>query len=426
MNRLRTPIRVWSCLVAAALTFVAAPRLWAQTAQSSTMREEEVFARWLRNSPEVTSWRTQVGAARFDVVTASLWHNPDVAISANALLAGAPPDGQTGEQVQVTIELPIFGQIAARKEAALAMVSVAEVTVAATVWNRGSEIESAMVDRAFADARLAMLKVNLAELDRIERVVAARTAAGANSRYDVLRVSTSTATLRGAVSNATIERDRAEATILGLVADPTLKEASVTREGLASFRGPDNEAALIDIALARRPDVELARRGVVAAELSEKRYRRDAIPSPSVFVAGYVVQHEYGFQLSGGVSFPLPIFDRNQGSIGRAQQEAQGQRNLVRALDTRVRAEVSGSWRARKNARLALEDFRAHSLPDATELLQRAEVTYQTGTFSIAELFDAYQAMWDVRSQQLALERQAAEAEADLEHAAVLLPIVAP
>ena len=38
----------------------------------------------------------------------------------------------------------------------------------------------------------------------------------------------------------------------------------------------------------------------------------------------------------------------------------------------------------------------------------------------MTELFDAYQTMWDARSQELDLERQMADAEADLERAAVL------
>jgi outer membrane protein, heavy metal efflux system len=421
-----TRARTWPSLLVFASMWLASHWASAQAAADAPSSEEAVFARWLRNSSEVAAWRTQIGAARFDVVTAGLWRNPELTLSANALVGGTPPDGQSGQQAQLTLALPIFGQVSARKAAAEALVSVAEVNVAATVWARATEIENAMVDRAFADARLSMLNVNLTELDEIERVVAARRAAGANSQYDVLRVSTSTSTLRAAVTNATIERDQAEATILGLVADPTLKSAPVTREGVAAFRGPEDEAALVDLALRRRPDLELARRGITAAEASASRYRREAIPTPSVFVAGYLVQKEYGVQLTGGVSFPLPVFDRNQGLVGRALEEARGQQDLAHALETRVRAEVSGSWRARQHARDALDQFRRRTLPAATELLKRAEVTYQAGTFSIAELFDAYQTMWDARLQELDLERRKAMAEAALERAAVLLPLALP
>jgi outer membrane protein TolC len=39
------------------------------------------------------------------------------------------------------------------------------------------------------------------------------------------------------------------------------------------------------------------------------------------------------------------------------------------------------------------------------------------------DLLDAYRAVWEARSQALELEKAFAEAEAELEHAAVLLPI---
>ena len=56
-------------------------------------------------------------------------------------------------------------------------------------------------------------------------------------------------------------------------------------------------------------------------------------------------------------------------------------------------------------------------------MLRRAEVSYQAMKFSIADLFDAYRTMWDARSQELELERQMAVAEANLERAAVLVPL---
>lgn len=395
----------------------------AKSPSTATIREEELLARWLRNSPEVAAWRTQIGSARFDVVTARIWPNPELSIGGAANVWGTAVNGETEYNGQLTVPLPVFGQVGARRRAAEALVSVAEATVAGQLWSRAAEIQSAMVARAFADATLVMLQQNLREVDRIEGIVSRRAAAGANSAYDMLRVTTSTGTLRAAVNEAIIERDRAEATILALVADPTLTVAPITREGLKSFRGMDDEAQLIAGALERRPDLVLARRGVTAAELAAERSRRDAVPTPSVYLGGTRSRNPAGFDVSGGVSFPLPIFDRNQGAVGRALSDAQGQQLLARTIETRVRQEVSGAWRARRNARSALEQFRERSLNAATELLGRAEVTYQAGKFSITELFDAYQTMWSARAQALDLERQMATAEADLERAAVLAPL---
>jgi outer membrane protein TolC len=74
---------------------------------------------------------------------------------------------------------------------------------------------------------------------------------------------------------------------------------------------------------------------------------------------------------------------------------------------------------------LVLRQFRKRSVAAATDMLKRAENTYQAESFSIDQLFDAYQTIWDARLQELELERQSADSEAALERATVLVPFKA-
>lgn len=406
-----------------ALSWAPPARADARGPGEAPLTEQALLRRWLEKSPEVAAWRTQVGAARFDVVAAKVLPNPEVGFGVGKLLGGTPPDGDSEIEMRVSMPLPVFGQVSARREAADALVSVAEVAVASSLWARAGEIQQAMVERAYADARVGMLEQNLQELDRIRRIVATRASAGASGAYDVLRVDTAAGTMRATLHSARVERARAEAKLVALVADPELSVAPVVREGLAAFRGPEDEAALVRGALERRPDLALARRSARASEAQATRMRHEAIPTPSVYGAALLVQGPYGFQVTAGVSVPLPVFDRNQGAVGRAVTEAQGSELLTHAIEARIRAEVSGAWRARQSAHAALDDFREQSLVAATELLRRAETTYQVGAFSITELFDAYQTMWQARLQELDLDRQRADAEAEVERAAVLLPL---
>ena len=204
---------------------------------------------------------------------------------------------------------------------------------------------------------------------------------------------------------------------------PALNSAPITRDGLLDFRGPENEAALMEIARSRRPDLELARRGIAAAQSSASRYRREVTPIPSLSFGPYFNGGPSSVSLQASVSVTLPVFDRNQGQIGHALADAQGQHELAQAIEQRIRIEVHGAWQAREQARQALEAFRTGGLKTTDELLKRAEVSYQAGTFAILDLLDAYRAAWDAREQALDLEKAFAQAEAELEHAAVLLPV---
>ena len=402
---------------------VALSRGAEQNSEVAPSNEDRLFELWLTRGRELTSLRTKVGAAEFDVATAALWPNPSLTVSGSYLLSGENMNGAKGIGPQLTFPLPVFGQIGMRKSEAVANLRMVEVEVLAEVWDRAGDVQDAMLERAFSEAEVQQIQANLTELARIARVVSTRASAGANSVYDTLRVSTAEATFRAGLATAETGRDRAEAKLLSLLAVPGLSHAPITREGLLGFDGPEGEPALQALARRRRPDLELARRGILAAQASAARYRREVAPIPSVSVGPYFTQGPASVYLQGSISVPLPAFDRNQGLIGRALMQAEGQQALVDATAQRVQIEVHGAWQARERAREALAAFQEGGLKATDELLARAEVSYQAGTFAILDLLDAYRAVWDARAQALQLERAFAQAEVELEHAAVLLPI---
>jgi outer membrane protein TolC len=394
------------------------------SAAPSGPSELEVFQLWLRSSREITGLRAQIGEARFDVVTSELWPNPQLAISGNIVAAGRdnPPGPLYNWSPQISVPLPIFGQISARKREALAALQVAEVNVAAALWSRAADLEQALVERAFAQAEVEEIERNQRELSRIDEIVRARAAAGANPRYDVLRVAMTAATFRAALAAATAKRDKAESEIVALMAAPGVTQMPITRAGLAAFRGPENAAQLVALALQRRPDLLLAQRGVNAAQATASRYRAENTPIPSLQIGALVSHDHFSVSPLAGLAITLPLSDRNQGLIGRAQADAAGQAATAEGLEARIRAEVLGDFQVRADARRALEEFRSGGLNATSELLQRAEVSYQAGgDFSILDLLDAYRAVWDARAQELTLERTFADAEADLERATALM-----
>jgi cobalt-zinc-cadmium efflux system outer membrane protein len=413
--------RDWLILFAMAAAAAPTPALAQHgAALPASMREEDIFHHWLANSQEVAAWRNEIGASRFDVLTARIWPNPQLQVSGSTTVQGDPGGGRTAIGAQLAFTLPIFGQVSRRIDAAEANVHVTESNIAAALWQRASDIRHAMLDRIFADARARMLTTNLNELMAFHTIVETRARDGANSQYDVLRVDNAVATLRAALSDAEIERDRAETILLSFIADPSLHAAPISREGLGRFDGPDSEQALIHSALARRPDLELARRGIIAAEASASRWRRDSVPMPTLWIGGQVTRDVPSVVVYGGVGFALPTFDRNQGMVGHAVADADTQRMLVSALEERIRAEVSGSWVARQSATEALQRFRTEGLPLTQSMMDRAQVAYRAGAMSIADLFDAYRAIWEARLQEIALQETMVNAEADLERAAAV------
>lgn len=385
--------------------------------------EEQLLGRWLSSSREIEAWKAGVGAIRFDEVTARLLPNPELGVDFVKLLGGAPPDGKFGVDARLEVPLPIFGQVGARKLVARRNLEAAEVQLLVQLWDRAGTLAELMVDRAFQNQRLEFAERSLGELARMERVVQKRTAAGANGPYDLLRVRIARGERTASRDNARIARDQAEYKLLATLADPTLGSAPITREGLSAFAGPDDEEALVRTALQRRPDLMYARRSATASRASSEAATKTARPTPRVNASPYWVGGPYGFQLTLGVTVPLALFDRNQGLAGRAGEEARGNELTAEMLVERIKAEVRGAFRARQASAKALASYRTETMSTAEQLMSRAEVTYEAGAFTIAELFDAYETLWRARDEELDLERQWADAEVDLEQAAVLLPL---
>ncbi len=409
---------------AIAQTAPAAPAAQTESHVAPGLMAEDVLQRWITRSTEVASLRSQVRSARFDVVTATIFPNPSLQVSFMGTPLGAPPDSYTNYGVQWTQPLPVFGQISGRRVAAVAALSLAEVNVANTLWGMAADLTDLMVDRAFKQAMVEMNQHNLDELTHLEDIITRRVSAGANSQYDALRVQVAESTMRAALQDSVIERDRADARLVAQIADVTVTELPITRDGLEGFRGPESLPELLDLAVRRRPDLELAHRGVLANEASEVRWRRENRFNPSVSLGLYAGANPDGLSVQAGVSMPLPAFDRNQGNIGRAHNDAEGQRLLAQAIEVRIRRQVVGAWNARVSARIALAAFRQRGMAATDELLRRALVTFQAGStagFNIQDLFDAYRTMWDARSQELELQRTFAESEADLERAVALV-----
>jgi cobalt-zinc-cadmium efflux system outer membrane protein len=115
--------------------------------------------------------------------------------------------------------------------------------------------------------------------------------------------------------------------------------------------------------------------------------------------------------ITGGLSIPLPLFDRNQGAVAKARAEA------ARAeLEIAARRHELSSERERAAAELTarratLEAFDAGALAHLQKLREMAETAYRTGQGGIVELIDAVEAITEARLRHVELVHAVADAE---------------
>ena len=95
------------------------------------------------------------------------------------------------------------------------------------------------------------------------------------------------------------------------------------------------------------------------------------------------------------VSAPLPIFNRNQGEIARAQADQERTRQSAAAVDIDVNTEVASAFREYESSRRLLLEIEQDLLEPARSARAGTTYTYQAGATSLLDVLDAQRAFND-------------------------------
>lgn len=115
-----------------------------------------------------------------------------------------------------------------------------------------------------------------------------------------------------------------------------------------------------------------------------------------------------------GITADLPIFNRNQGGIARADAEVERATWLYLAARQRITGEVQDAFNLYQQAQETLAVWRTQTLPLADENARLARNSFNQGDQSYLFVLDALRRVMEVRQRE-------AELRADVRRAAVQL-----
>lgn len=181
---------------------------------------------------------------------------------------------------------------------------------------------------------------------------------------------------------------------------------------------PDRET-LVAHAVATRLDLRAAREAVAAAQAGLALEHERAFPELEVGV-GYdrPESDDPTDHLAGPVlGVELPVFDRNQAGIRRAEHELEQRRRELEALESEARQQVRAAADA---VSLAADDARfrqERSLPQAERSAALLRESYRRGSTTLLPLLEAERALARARAEGIAGALELALAQAALEQA---------
>jgi cobalt-zinc-cadmium efflux system outer membrane protein len=97
------------------------------------------------------------------------------------------------------------------------------------------------------------------------------------------------------------------------------------------------------------------------------------------------------------LSVPLPVFNRNQGEIERAQREHEQISAKLRALEADIRTEVRTAYQQYATAQRVLQRIETHMLERAAHVQQTMEYSYRRGQSRLVDFLDAQRTFNDTK-----------------------------
>ena len=413
------PRHVWKRVVLGVATVVATsgPMAEAQPPAVQFLRLEELERRAIAANPTVVQADAIARAVAGRQKQASAYPNPIVGYAAEDITARDPGRGKHFFWVQQSI---ITSGKRGLVQRAIAQETVHAETEKAMQQQRVLNAVRMGFYEVLGAARLVELRRDLARLAR-EAVDVSEDLfnVGQADRPDVLEVTIEAE--RAEIELVRAENDLARAwyELAAVIGEPELPYTPLAGDLEAELPMVD-EAAVRQRILTESPELRIARARVDHAQASLARARADRIPNFFVRAgAGYNFDktdsgRDIGSEFRLEVGVPLPIFDRNEGTIAQAEAQQRLAEGELRRIELSLRSRLAAAFRTYRDARRTVERYQGR-------VLGAAQQSYQLFTARAQEMAAAYPQVMIARRTLGQVRAEYVRALVEARHAAVLL-----
>ncbi len=363
---------------------------------------EEAVELAIAQNPLIAAARGLVSAAEAERLEAQLRPNPVMSFESEGYPLFESPHPSFIDTQELTVrfdqELETAGRRGHRMAAADSAIEVARLTLRNRARGLALAVRRAYFQLVLAQADRQVARTSLEEIDRVLSLSRERARIGEIARADVRRLEVERLRFADDVFSAELALKNAGSTLLALLAaedlsqpieasDPlSMPEARVVSAGLTS------EARALD-ALAGRPDLLAAHAEADRAETQTRLQR--ALRSPNVTVGGGYRRDFGANAIAFGVTVPLPLWNRNQGGLARAEAERQLAMHNLAAVELEVRLDVQQAVNALETARARAEYIEGQVLGSARESRDVVSESYRLGAVDLIDFLDAQRAFRD-------------------------------
>ena len=395
----------------AILIFAAAllaPDLRAQTQGPVRITLDQAIQLAIQHNHNLLAAQTTIQQNEAEEITANLRPNP--VFGADVVGLPLTPGTFTANNIDAT-EFDIglgylFERGKKRQHRLQAAKDVTAVTRSQVTDNERTltfQVASQFITVQLAESTLALAQQDLTSFQNTVDISEARYKAGDISEGDYLKIKIQLLQFQSDVTQANLARMQALVglrQLLGYNAVPRDYDVSGDFDYMpVTMKLEDLQAK----ALQNRPDFRAAQQGITSAKSQYELQR--AIAKQDV-TGTLNFTHITGYNSASAiVSVPLPIFDRNQGEIARANYVIAQSRELELAASDQVMSDVLNAYEGVRDNDQVVTLYRSGYLDQAKQSRDIAEYAYKKGAASLLDFLDAERSY---RSTELAYRQSLA------------------
>ena len=336
-------------------------------------------------SPAIVAAEADVAAAEARIRQAGYRTNPELSLEVENFAGTGELSGVQSMEATLAVNhrLDLGGRRGARVNSARAELAVQRLRLAVARADISQQVREQFARAVAARERLQQANETVERAQELARVTRILVDAGRDPPLRAVRA-------RSALAQAQAEQVAAEADELS--ERSSLSALFGVSTPVSAVSGPAVDLTPRPITPEQSLEVRLADAERMAAEAVVREQIAETRLDPAVGVGVRHVRETGDFGLVAGISMPLRLFDRNQGSIAAARADLAAvearRANTLATTTARARNGIAAVEAAERR----VDALQNSALPEAAEALRLAVRSYEEGRANLLELIDAQDA----------------------------------
>jgi cobalt-zinc-cadmium efflux system outer membrane protein len=392
------------CIVAVILFVLISFDIFSQSRLGGSLTIETAIEKAIKNNSELQYYMNNIEASKALKYQSGLIPNPEFDIEAENIFGSEDFSGFKGSEITASLSQNILlaGKISKREKVSEMNITLAEWDYEAKrleiITNIRRAFISALTTQKLIEKNNELIKIS----NELTKNLSERVKAGKISPAEVSRAKIISNNLQIKITRLEANYDAAIYELTILINDPTLSFNNIIGE-LKEINELPQYDSLYKM-LENNPNIKRygseyeKQKAVITYEESK------ATPDLTISAGYKRLNDAEANTFLVGASVPIPIFNRNQGSIQEAQIRLDQKKNEFETIKNKLILQLNLLYNKLGNLLTTAQKLNAESIPDAEEAFKIIKEGNLVGRFTILDVLDAQRTLFEIDNLYLNIQ----------------------